>query len=201
MVLYRTQYAPQFVAGLKLENVFQGFNIIHDISFNFLCWPYYIKNYKPYTTDKSLSIDSSIDYDLLFKVPNNFKISFLGGIGFLNSIRMDRYSLGQYYWYTESHYKPFPVVTLGINLSFIPRTEIILKNSTGGGLNIYLFYSKNKYISNEIQYSLFNRANIEILILILNNYKLITGWYNKFFIYEGDAFIQNMIYIGFEYAF
>lgn len=204
VIIGRVQYAPDFYFKASFsKNV--GRSILQNhIKMNFTVWPYYMKNFLPYYTDKTLSLDVPIEYELIFKVPRNRKIAFLGGSGFLLDFRWDRYSAGNYFWYSEFRISPIPFITFGLSLD-IKKVEVSFKHSIGGIVSFTYFFIKEEFFNKDYEIHPYNKFDLEIIVRIKKRYKIITGWINKLNMYLildnwiPYSYFQNMFYVGFGY--
>lgn len=204
-VVYQTQFSPKISFDYTNEKVINNFSLKNSLNFDFLIWHLYYKNNYLYYTNKTLSVESPLEYDFTMTFPDKQKVKFIIGGGIQYNIRFDRYSMGKYYWHSRLKFEPLLYGIIGIELR-IMKFQAILKHNIGGLISAFLLYNKDEFFINTFCYDFFNRIELDLSYNIISHIWFILKWTNKFNYYSDmDIYItnfflfQNSFFIGLRY--
>ncbi|HPO48944.1 MAG TPA: hypothetical protein PLO89_01335 [Spirochaetota bacterium] len=198
-VIYQTQLAPKFSFGFVNEKTVGYFILSNSISFDFLIWNFYYKNNYLYFTDKTLSVDSPIEYNFRVLFPSYSSVKFIFGAGVSYNTRFDRYSMGKYFWYSRLKIEPLLFGSLGLDFK-IYFLIVSLRESLGYLVSTFFLFNKEEFFLYTFTNNLFHRIDLSFIFKINSRIGLVIKWTNKYNWYN-DLSIYITNYMSFQNTF
>lgn len=204
IVIALTQVSPIFIFKFIIGKNLKYFYLKHELYSHINIFSIYLKNLFVYWTDKTINIDTPIQYNLNFNFKMNSYLSLFNGIGILSKLKYNRYSSGLNYWQSELKYTLVPLFIGGIQTE-INRYKFIISNYLGFFPSFIFQYKKEEYYNFFIILNFYNNLKIDFFyyfnkkIYMILSYSNFLDLYVDILVFFGFVNFNNCITIGIGY--